>query len=116
MPEPEQALPSSPAGEPSGADPSPDVVLSVRTNRVGVAALVCGLIGMLGFIGLIGFWVLAPATLLSPVAVVLGLVGIAKARRSGASTGMAAAGLTLGLVVLVLYGLFLLAFALSSGD
>src|SRR5205809_6840827 len=101
MPEPEQASPSPPAGEPSGPEPSLDTAVLVGTARFGFGAFMCGLLGLLGLVCFFVLPVLAFAVPLSPVAVVLGLVGMSRARRSGASVGFSVAALTLRLAVVV---------------
>ncbi|MFI5758233.1 DUF4190 domain-containing protein [Streptomyces sp. NPDC051569] len=73
-----------------------------RTNGLAIASLVCGIIGLFVF-----------NVILGPVAIVLGAVGLRHSATKGGA-GMAKAGITLGIIDLVLF-VVLLAVAASSG-
>src|SRR4051794_26223857 len=75
----------APVGYPAYAPPAP-------TNGVGVAGFVTGLVGLvLCWIPFLGF-------LLAGTGVVLSGVGISQGRKTGASTGLAIAGLVCGII------------------
>ncbi|MBC7290107.1 MAG: DUF4190 domain-containing protein [Actinotalea sp.] len=86
---------------PPGAwGPPPEWTPPPRTNPLAVTALVVGILGLLVF-----------PLVLSPVALVLGIVGVLQVRRTGEQgTGLAVAGIVLGavgtLVSLALVALF----------
>ncbi len=77
-----------------------------QTNPMGVAGFVCGLIG------LVLFWFPFVGLVLAVLGIALGGSGISAGKRDGASTGLAVAGLVLGIIALI-PGLFWLLFALS---
>ncbi|MGY1618374.1 hypothetical protein ACI797_16665 [Geodermatophilus sp. SYSU D00691] len=64
-------------------------------NGLGVAGFVTGLLG------LIFCWVPALGILLAVLGVILGGVGIATGKKKGAPTGLAIAGLVLGVIALI---------------
>ena len=64
-------------------------------NGLGVAGFVTGLLG------LIFCWVPALGVLLAVLGVILGGVGIATGKKKGAPTGLAIAGLVLGIIALI---------------
>lgn len=71
------------------------VIAQAPTNGVGVAGFVCGLLG------LILCWVPVLGLVLGVLGVILGGIGIGIGRKSGAGTGLAVAGLVLGIISLV---------------
>ncbi|WSQ14473.1 DUF4190 domain-containing protein [Streptomyces sp. NBC_01231] len=81
---------------------SPAASSRSRTNGLAVASLICGIIGLLFFNMVLG-----------PVAIVLGAVGLRQAGAKGGA-GMAKAGIVLGILDLVVFGV-LLALAASNG-
>jgi hypothetical protein len=110
MSEPYEGPPSSPEWQsPEAGQRQPYVLDRPRGNGVGVVAFISGLLG------LILIWTAVAPLVLSPLAVVLGAVGLSRARRSGAGIGLAVAGLTLGLVTVALVGLVWWGFAHGSG-
>jgi hypothetical protein len=110
MSEPYKGPPSPPERQPSDASQHDlNVGDRPRRNGIGVVAFISGLLG------LVLIWTVLAALVLSPLAVVLGAVGLAKGRRSGAGIGLAVAGLTLGLVSVALLGLLWWGFAHGSG-
>ncbi|MFD7433844.1 DUF4190 domain-containing protein [Streptomyces sp. NPDC059861] len=73
-----------------------------RTNGLAIASLTCGIIGIFLF-----------NVILGPIAIVLGAVGMRQAPAKGGA-GMAKAGIILGVLDLVIFGV-LLALAASEG-
>ncbi|MFI9615101.1 DUF4190 domain-containing protein [Streptomyces sp. NPDC052023] len=73
-----------------------------RTNGLAITSLTCGIIGIFLF-----------NVILGPIAVVLGAVGMRQAATKGGG-GMAKAGIILGILDLVIFGV-LLALAASDG-
>jgi hypothetical protein len=69
---------------------------------------------VLGLIGLVLFWVPVLGLLLAGVGIVLSAMGITQGRRTGASTGLAIAGLVCGIVGAIPGFLILLALAGAS--
>ncbi len=66
-----------------------------QTNGMAIAALVCGIVGVVGcFLGYFAFVSLA----LSVVGIVLGVKGMNVAKTTGAGKGLAIAGLVCGIV------------------
>ena len=66
-----------------------------QTNGMAIAALVCGIVGVVGcFLGYFAFVSLA----LSVVGIVLGAKGMNVAKTTGAGKGLAIAGLVCGIV------------------
>ena len=107
-PPPQQPMPYgpppgyAPVGYPAYAPPAP-------TNGVGVAGFVTGLVGLvLCWIPFLGF-------LLAGTGVVLSGVGISQGRKTGASTGLAIAGLVCGIIGAI-PGLLVLAAFLSAAS
>lgn len=90
--------PLSPLEPPSPGASDLDTQSGERSpaNGFGAVAFICGLLGF-GFA-----WTLVVPSVLAPLAVVLGCVGISRGRRSGAGVGLASAGLVLGLVCVAL--------------
>lgn len=78
-----------------------------KSNGLGIAGFVCGLLG------LVLFWFPILGLLLAVIGVILGGTGISAGRRDGSGTGLAIAGLVLGLVALI-PGLFWLVFAVNA--
>jgi hypothetical protein len=72
-------------------------------NGMGVAGFVTGLLGLLLF------WIPVLGIVLALLGVCLGGAGISSGKRRGASTGLAIAGLVLGLVALIPTILFMMA-------
>jgi hypothetical protein len=72
-------------------------------NGMAIAALVCGIIGLLLF------WFV-----LSPLAIIFGAIGISKANKGASGKGQAVAGLVLGIIGLIGY-VVLFAVVLSNG-
>jgi len=103
----QQGYPGAPAGYDQGAP--------AKSNGLGIAALVIGILAILGaFVGAI------PGILLGLLAIVLGVLGLrrVKARRAD-NKGMALAGLITGIIGLVLGAIFLAAaiwFATNAED
>ena len=78
--------------------PSPgDISPEVNTGWAGTASLVCGIIGLATF-------PLYPLILSSVCAIIFGAIGLSKKRRK---KGLAIAGLTLGIAVIVLFAAIL---------
>ena len=65
------------------------------SNGIGTAGFVTGLLGLLFF------WVPVIGVILALIGVVLGGVGISAGKRAGSGTGLAVAGLVLGIVALI---------------
>ena len=81
----------------AGPPPAQVYVSAGPQNGAGTAALVCGILGLLVF-----------PIVLSVVAIITGSVGVGRANRGQATNGGAARwGLTLGLIGLIAYGIFL---------
>ncbi|MET7454682.1 DUF4190 domain-containing protein [Streptomyces sp. NPDC005574] len=74
-----------------------------RTNGLAIASLICGIIG-----------VFLLNVILGPIAIVLGVVGMRQAPAKGGA-GMAKAGVVLGIVDLVLFGILLAVSAANGG-
>jgi hypothetical protein len=86
-PAPQRPDPYAPAVPP--AAPRAAFAVAAPQNRMALAAVVTGIIGLFGF------------TVLGPVAVILGLISIAKARQlkaQGAPTGSALALASIGII------------------
>lgn len=83
-------------------------------NGLGVAGMVCGIIGLvLGFIPLFGIFFAVPLGILG---VVFGAVGLRRAKRGEANNrGMAIAGLVTGILALVV-GIILFAAIYSAAN
>jgi hypothetical protein len=104
QPEPYGAAP--PAQQPMYAQPQTIVVQgSTPGNGLGVAGFVTGLLG------LIFFWVPVLGITLAVLGVILGGVGIATGKKKGAPTGLAIAGLVLGVIALIPAIIFIAAVA-----
>jgi hypothetical protein len=73
------------------------------TNGMGVAGFVTGLLG------LVLCWVPFLGLILAACGIILSGVGMAQAKRTGASTGLAIAGLVLGILALIPSLIFLVA-------
>jgi len=73
----------------------PIVVQPARSNGLGVAGFVTGLVG------LIFFWVPALGLTLGSLGIILGGVAYSAARKAGSSNGLAIAGLVLGIVSVI---------------
>jgi hypothetical protein len=73
------------------------------SNGLAVAALVCGLVG------LVIFWIV-----LAPLAIIFGSIGRSRAKQGASGKGMATAGLVLGIVGIVGY-LVLMSVLVDSG-
>ncbi len=71
------------------------IVQSAPGNGLGVAGFVTGLLGLLFC------WVPFLGVLLALLGVILGGVGIATGKKKGAPTGLAIAGLVLGIIALI---------------
>jgi hypothetical protein len=96
------ATPQHPQQPPYGAMPQPGyvypgtvVVQQAPSNGLGTAGFVTGLLG------LIFCWVPVFGIVLGILGVILGGVGISSGKKKGAGTGLAIAGLVLGLISLV---------------
>jgi hypothetical protein len=76
------------------------------SNPMGTAGFVCGLLG------LVLFWIPFVGLVLAVIGIALSGAGMSSGKRAGASTGLAVAGLVLGIVAL-LPGLFWILFAAS---
>jgi uncharacterized protein YndB with AHSA1/START domain len=78
-----------------------------RGNGLAIASLILGIASLIPFIGLLA----------SPFAIVFGVIGLLRARRGGPHSGLAIAGVTLGVVGLLTWG-FLLSWGLvdTGGD
>jgi hypothetical protein len=94
---PESAQPEPYAAPAPGYAPQPVFVQTPAQpgNGLGVAGFVTGLLG------LIFCWVPALGIVLAVVGVILSGVGIATGKKKGASTGLAIAGLVLGIIALI---------------
>ncbi|HZZ97938.1 MAG TPA: DUF4190 domain-containing protein [Jatrophihabitantaceae bacterium] len=77
-----------------------------KSNPMGVAGFVCGLLG------LVLFWFPFVGLILAVLGVALGAAGMSAGKRQGAATGLAVAGLVLGIIALI-PGLFWLIFAIN---
>jgi hypothetical protein len=103
------------ATEPHPPPPPQPYYPARPTNGLGVAAMVLGIVGFLilwiPFIGYIGL-------VCGVLALILGIVGTATARRRGAGVGMAITGIILGAltVVLAIAGLVALGEAVRQLD
>lgn len=73
-------------------------------NGLAIAALVCGIVGLFVF-----------AIILGPLALILGLVALNKAKRGAGHRGLAIAGVVLGVVDIALFLVVLLAAANGDG-
>ena len=97
--QPEQAYPvqAQPGYPQQGYAPQPVFVQAPAQpgNGLGVAGFVTGLLG------LIFCWVPALGITLALLGVILGGVGIATGKKKGAPTGLAIAGLVLGIIALI---------------
>lgn len=83
-------------GPPPGYGYPPQVIVhQAPSNGLGIGGFVCGLIG------LVFFWIPFFGLVLGLLGLILGGVGISSGRRSGAGTGLAVAGLVLGLISLI---------------
>ncbi|MFI8189129.1 DUF4190 domain-containing protein [Streptomyces sp. NPDC085946] len=74
-----------------------------RTNGLAIASLICGIVGLFIF-----------NVILGPIAIVLGAVGMRQAPAKGGA-GMAKAGIALGIVDLVVFGILLAVSAANGG-
>jgi hypothetical protein len=83
QPYPQQPYGQQPYGYPQPQQPG---------NGLAIASLVCGIIGLLIF------WIV-----LSPLAIIFGGIGLAKANRGAKYRGQAIAGLVLGIVAILGY-------------
>ncbi len=101
-------VPESPSADsPEAAYPVPVPVAKPRNGK-GVAALVCGLLGLIPF-PITGFW-------LSLVAIIIGWQGYKRAERGEATnSGVALTGFILGIVGLGIQAFVGLGLWLSSG-
>jgi hypothetical protein len=86
----QQQYPSAPPPGYGGYPPP------ARSNGLAIAALVCGLVGLLIF------WFI-----LGPLAVIFGGVGLSRAKRGAPGRGMAIAGIALGIADIVVYVILL---------
>jgi len=110
MSEPDEGSPDQTAPRPPKAShPGAEADSRAGGFGFGVVAFVSGLLG------LVLIWTVLATVVLSPLAAVLGCIGIAKGRRSGAGIGLAAAGLTLGLVAVALLGVLWWGLAHETG-
>jgi hypothetical protein len=73
------------------------------SNGLAIAALVCGLVGLLAF-----------SVILGPLAIVFGGVGLSRAKKGARHRGMAIAGVVLGVIDLIL-GVVLLTVVAKHG-
>jgi len=73
-------------GDYGGYGPPPN-----RSNGIAVAALVCGIVGLLCFQFILG-----------PLAIVFGGIGLSKANQGAENYGLAVAGLVLGIIATVI--------------
>ena len=90
--------------------PYPQAYAPLPSNGMGTASLVLGLIGLLfSFIPIIGLisWIL------TPLAIVFGIIGVAKAR---APKGMATAGLIMGVLGLIICLIWAALFAVGMSS
>jgi hypothetical protein len=62
-----------------------------KTNGVAIASLICGILGCVPFVT-------------SLAAIILGVVGIGSARKTGSGKGMAIAGIILGILGILIWG------------
>ncbi|WP_222193066.1 DUF4190 domain-containing protein [Modestobacter italicus] len=83
--------------------PSSNTPTNRSSNGLAIAALVCGLVGLVFF-----------SIILGPLALIFGLVALNKAKHGAAHRGMAIAGTVLGLVDIVLF-VVLVALAADNG-
>lgn len=93
-----QPAPAQPYGQPPVQYAQPQTVIvqgAAPGNGLGVAGFVTGLLG------LIFCWVPALGIVLAVLGVILGGVGIATGKKKGAPTGLAIAGLVLGIIALI---------------
>jgi len=92
------------------AYPGAVIVQQSPSNGIGTAGFVTGLLG------LIFSWVPVVGLILGLLGIILGGIGISSGQKKGAGTGLAIAGLVLGLISLVPSIIFLAAVSsLSSG-
>jgi hypothetical protein len=94
QPEAYGAVPPVPQ-QPVYAQPATVYVQQAPGNGLGVAGFVTGLLG------LIFCWVPALGITLALLGVILGGVGISTGKKKGAPTGLAIAGLVLGIIALI---------------
>ncbi|MEU4050018.1 DUF4190 domain-containing protein [Streptomyces olivaceus] len=88
----------------AGAMGQHDAAARGRRNGLGIAALVLGLLAALSF------WTVVGGILLGLLALVLGVIGVRRARRGRANgRGMALAGAILGFLALVVSSIMLAA-------
>jgi len=73
-------------------------------NGLAIAALVCGLVGLLLF-----------PIILGPLALVFGLIALNKAKQGAGRRGMAIAGIVLGVVDIALFVILVVAAANNGG-
>jgi hypothetical protein len=97
-----QQYPAHPQQAPYGAAPQPGygypgtvVLQQAPSNGLGTAGFVTGLLG------LIFCWIPVLGIILGVLGVILGGVGISNGKKKGAGTGLAIAGLVLGLISLI---------------
>jgi hypothetical protein len=82
-------------GAPPGYGYPPPVVVPQASNGIGTAGFVCGLLG------LILFWIPIVGLVLGVLGVIMGGAGISAGNKYGARTGLAVAGLVLGIIALI---------------
>ena len=74
--------------------PPPPPAAPAPTNGMAIAALVCGILGIVGsFIPYVMFFTL----ILAVLGIVFGILGMKKAKQTGSGNGLAISGLVLGI-------------------
>ena len=73
-------------------------------NGLAIAALVCGLVGLLAF-----------PIILGPLALVFGLIALNKAKQGAGNRGMAIAGIVLGVIDIALFVILVVAATNGGG-
>ena len=78
--------------QPGGYAPPP---APAQTNGMAIAALVCGVLGIIGsFIPVVMYF----TAVLAVLGIIFGVMGMKKAKQLGSGNGLAVAGLVLGIV------------------
>lgn len=81
--------------QPGGYAPPPPPAAPNPTNGMAIAALVCGILGIVGaFIPGVAYFTLVLAVL----GIIFGVIGMKKAKEIGTGNGLAISGLVLGIV------------------
>lgn len=95
MPDPQPLAPPPPP-------PTPSAAPSSRTNGVAIAALVCGIVGLV-----------VAGIALGITAIICGVLGLRRVKAGASGHGMAIAGIVLGALDIV-FGVFIFAFFFSD--